>query len=136
MRSGAHEVSVNTHERDETDLTEVSVSLVQTQNGHILDLADDIFLHVAEQHRGRIRGSHRRRHRLVDDVGVSQNRIRCVHRQAGHPNRTTVLVEQLLDDLQRRVVEHVLRATSVRRRFTSCTLRTSCCRSLQPHWNQ
>lgn len=66
---GINEVAVNTHESDEADLTEVSVSLVESQHGHVLDLADDVLLQVAEQHRSRIRVGNRRRHRLIDDVG-------------------------------------------------------------------
>jgi hypothetical protein len=77
-----------------------------------------------------------RMHGLVDDVGISENRVRRIHSQARQPNWPTVLVKQRLDDFQRRVVEHVLRAASVRRRFATCRLRTSSCRSLQPHWNQ
>jgi hypothetical protein len=86
MRSRVNQIAVNTHEGDEAKLPEVSVSFVQTEHGHVLDLADDVLLQVAEQHRGRIRCGNRRRHRLIDDVGVAENRIRCVHRQAGHPN--------------------------------------------------
>lgn len=64
MRARVNQVAVNTHERDETDLTEVSVSLVESQNGHVLHLADGELLQISEQHRGRIRRSYRRRHQL------------------------------------------------------------------------
>ena len=81
---GVNKVAVNTHERDETDLTEVSVSLVQAENGHVLDLADDVLLQVAKQHRGRIRRSYRRSHALIDDVGIAHDGVRSVHGKTGH----------------------------------------------------
>jgi len=55
MRSRVNEIAVNAHERDETDLTEVSVSLVQTQTDMSLNFRMMYFLQVAERHHGRIR---------------------------------------------------------------------------------
>src|SRR5262249_32573171 len=89
------------------------VQFVQALHGNPGDLADLEFLHVAERYRHVGRGN--LRHGLVDDVLVPVQTVRFADGNSRRPQGTSVLVSDFLQRREGLVVEHILRATQVRR---------------------
>lgn len=94
MRAGVEQIAVVAREADKTDLPVVREAFHKSQDRHLLHAANDVFLHVAEKQGLRRRGECR--DVVVDPVGITVERVRCVSAERRSPEWTAILVFYLL----------------------------------------
>src|SRR5580765_2417105 len=115
-RGRINAATVAAHKRQESHLSEFSITLYETQDSDIPRIADDILAEVAEDQRLGT-GCHGRTV-LIDGVWITQQSIRLISsqtRQRRHPQRTRRTVHQFLQRLDGRIRGHPTSTRTVER---------------------